>query len=330
MKSISFLFVLTGLILFSGCMTDNTAALAAREELRNSQIPFSQASFIRAIAKGDAELVDLFLKAGIDTALQQSNSKPLIIAVVSNQPKIVEMLLAHGVEVDQEEYNRTPLCVAADKGYTDIATTLIAKGADVDYLQNDLNPLILASANGHLEIVQLLINSDADINIQGESNKYSPLMVAAKYGHSDVIKLLLEKDADAQALDHGGNRALVLAIYNDQIDAAKVLVQDKSFSPEKDSLTALVIAIAKNKMEITQEIINRGGDVNAVYGLLPLLSWAIMNNYTPGAELLIKSGADINKADKMQKLPIDYALTAKNEKIISMLKSKPAVIIESK
>ena len=330
MKSISLLFVFTGLILFSGCMTDNTAALAAREELRNSQIPFSHASFVGSIAKGDAELVDLFLKGGIDTASTQSNSKPLIIAVESNQPEIVEILLAHGVEVDQKEYNGTPLCVAATKGYTDIATTLIGKGADVDYLHNDISPALLASAKGHLEIVQLLINSDADINIQGESNKYSPLMVAAKYGHSDVIKLLLEKEVDTQALDQGGNRALVLAIYNDQIDSAKVLVQDKSFSPEKDSLSALVIAIAKNKMGITQEIINKGGDVDAVYGSLPLLSWAIMNNYTPGAELLIKSGADINKADKMQKLPIDYALTAKNEKIISMLKSEPAVNIESK
>jgi uncharacterized protein len=320
MNVLYLLFLLPVMLFLAGCASDK-AAKAARQDLRNLQTAFSQKAFIQSITDGDNNKVSLFLTGGIDTEIGQHNSNSLTIAVENNKSEIVELLLKHGVEINPRGFAGSPLCIAAAKGYADIAELLIGKKADINYLDGNRNPIMFAASAGHNDLVQLLLNAKADPNIQGESSKFSPLMLAARNGHIETVKLLLAKGADPKLLDHGGQIALTHAIFSGKTAVAELLIADKSYEPETDSTPALIMAISRGKINIAKNIIERGTDLNALVSSLPLLSWAIKNKHYTGAELLIKSGTDLNKADAEQMIPLDYALAAKNEKIIKMIRS---------
>lgn len=304
-------------LLISGCR--NEAAIAARKKLRESQTPFSQSAFIKAIADGDSEKVALFLTGGIDTGIGQHNSNALLTAVEHNRFDIVKKLIENGAAIDPDGYGGTPLCVASTKGYKDIAKFLINKGACVDYLRGSINPLILASASGHTEIVELLINAGANVNIQGEYTSFTPLMLAARNGHKDVVKALLSKKGNifllkkathTKSTNYGGKTALDFATFKGHDEVANLIIDDSRFkAPAADN--ALAIAIAVNRKPIIEKLISIGVDMNADYGSMPLLSWAILNQHLAGAKILIESGAETNKEDQLEMIPLDYALTAK-------------------
>lgn len=312
MKYVNLLCLLSLCLISSSCR-NNEAALAARKSLRESQTPFSQNSFIKAIADGDKEKVSLFLTAGIDTEIGQHNSNALLVATEHNKKEIVTQLLDNGAEIDPPGFAGTPLCVAATKNYAELVELLIKRGANVNYLQGSINPLILASSVGNVEVVQALLKAGADINTQGESTLFSPLILAARNGHSNVVEELLEKKADSQLESNGGHKALDFAIFKNRIEAAKLLINDPSFDVEDDAPAALVIAIARDYIEILKELISKNPDLNFNYGSLPLLSWAIYNNHTKGAKVLIESGADTTKEDKLHMIPLDYALTVQKK-----------------
>lgn len=327
MKYAGLFLAIAAIILLAGCRS-NEAAIAARQSLRNSQTPFSQSALIEAINNGDKEKVSLFLTAEIDTGIGQHNTNPLIVAVEKNQMEIVKILLDHGVDVDPDGFNGTPLCTAAAKGYDDIVKLLIAKRANLNYLRNSLNPLLLSSAAGHTAVAETLLDAGADINIQSESTLYTALMFAAENGHADAVKLLLAKKADIERLSRGRRSALVVAAFKGHSDIAKLIIESSTYDPKKDSCEALAMSISMDRMDIAREIIKKGADINIQYGSMPLLSWAIKNNYTSGAELLIESGADKQKTDSLSMLPLDYAIEAKNEKIIKMLSASSPPLLD--
>ena len=322
MKLFSFLCLGLGIFLLAGCA--NEKAALARQQLRDAQTPFSQQAFIQSIVDGDNNKVDLFLTGGMDTKIGQHNSNALIIAVESNHPEIAEMLLNHGAEIDPPGFAGSPLCVAAAKNYINIAELLIARKANVNYLQGSQNPLLMATDAGNQDMVKLLLDSRADYDIQGESTKFSPLMLAARKGHTEIVKMLLGKGADSQLVDHAGKTALLHAIFSGKTETAEVFLADKSYEPEKNAVPALIMAFSMSRIPIAQKIIEHGADLNAKMGDLPLLSWAIKNNYEDGAEMLIKSGADLHEADSDNMIPLDYALAAKNDKIVKLLRSAKA------
>ena len=321
MKIFNFLLFSTSVLLFQGCKSDNSAAAEARQTLRELNTPFSHPAFVQAVLNNDIDKVDLFLKGGMaETDMQNSN--PLRIAVANNNIEVATKLLEHGVEVDPVTFAGTPLCVAAAKNYTDIAQLLIKYGADVDYQKGDMTPLIAASSMGNTDMVKLLIDAKADVNLQGDAGQLSPLIMAAANGHEDIVKLLLSNpDIDPNIEGHGGYTALSYAIIRGQKGTAALLIDDKSFDRDGIAPTALVLAISRHKLDIAKMIIGRGCNINAKYDELPILSWAIKNGYTDGAELLIQSRADINTTDSSNKKPIDYALDTHNETIINMLRT---------
>jgi ankyrin repeat protein len=94
--------------------------------------------------------------------------------------------------------------------------------------------LLLACEKGELEDVIGHLDNGVDVNeaySTGNSfwdDNHSYLMVAAMRGHSEIVKELCERGADHDARDIHGNTAFMLAIYDEQIDAAKELLRQGS------------------------------------------------------------------------------------------------------
>ncbi|MBN1863406.1 MAG: ankyrin repeat domain-containing protein [Victivallales bacterium] len=301
----------------------NQRQMEARNELRNSRTPFSRSAFMRAVSEGDAGKVSLFLEGGMDTGIGSGISNSLILATSKGDIEIVQMLLDHGADVDPDGSSGTPLCIASADGNIEIMELLISRGANVNYLERDTGPLFLASRHGHGNAVRLLLDSGARIDKQTENTLTSPLIAATLQGHGGIVSLLVDAKADPRLRDNFDRSALDYAVFRKNADMTEILLSSEIKYAKDDLHKALVAAIYSDNPEACQKLISQGAGVNSLNASIPLLSWAISLNHAECAELLIKAGADLDMQDNSGMTPLDYAIEADNQKILSLMSSNP-------
>jgi hypothetical protein len=146
----------------------------------------------------------------------------------------------------------TPLIKAAAKGDMFKCKQLIETGKSVDE-KTALGDtaLILASANGHLETVKYLISKGANINAHGK-NEHTPLIAALenkKKCNHELLKILLEQRIQIDARDKKEYTALYHAVFNENIEAVKLLIQ---FGANVNA----TITYLRNKKQITKGILS--------------------------------------------------------------------------
>lgn len=139
---------------------------AARKELGQMNIDYTDDSFIKYVERGDKVVVELFLTAGKGPNLREKTSEDPILSI------------------------------AAFEGRDEIVKLLIAKGADVNAKnKNGWTPLMSAiGKRENLETVKILLNKGADINAVTE-NGTSVLFIASVLRDVDTVELLLNKGA---------------------------------------------------------------------------------------------------------------------------------------
>jgi uncharacterized protein len=82
--------------------------------------------------RGDTEVLEVFLEAGLETGLRDMRRYTLLmIAAYNDQMKMVELLLDHGADADGRDTSGiTPVMGACFKGNVAMAECLLAAGAD--------------------------------------------------------------------------------------------------------------------------------------------------------------------------------------------------------
>lgn len=183
----------------------------------------------------------------------------------------------------------------------DLAKLALSRNADPNTLDKNeeeaLNGraiLQIAAENNSLEIAKLLIAYGANVN---GNPKYTyiggtPLSAAAAMGHLEIVKLLVNKGAKLDLAADGG-------------------------------YTALDEAIAENRSEVVQFLLERSMNPNYyVEGYTPLYD-AASRGYTNIVRLLIKHGADVNFGNSFAK-PLAIAIKKSHLEIIDILKKAGA------
>ena len=140
---------------------------AARRQLYRLGIPFRSSSFVKNAERGNSEVVDLFLAAGMHSRITDyRHMTPLLVAAWNGHSTVVETLLSHSAALNQPN----------DQGLT---------------------PLMAAAWNGHVQVVRALLNSGADAHATDDSG-YSAWTYAEEDRNGAVLALLRQPQAQKQ------------------------------------------------------------------------------------------------------------------------------------
>ena len=183
---------------------------------------------LKAIEKGDAQLVSRFLDRGLDpNTTDPSGNTILMLASRLGHQELVALLLARKADVAR----RSP---AGDTA------------------------LMMASLEGNLAITRLLVVSGAAVNQDG----WAPLHYAAFSGHGEIARYLIERGAYKNALAPNGYTALMLAARNDHTAAARAILYEDPDLGHKgpQGETALSLAAQKGNADLV-DLLKRAGAV---------------------------------------------------------------------
>jgi ankyrin repeat protein len=195
-------------------------------------------------------------------------------------------------------------------------------------------PLQWAVYDGNVAEVKRLVRAGAKVSI---ANAYgaTPMSLAAEVGDADMIAVLLEAGANVDSPTSDGQTALMAVARTGNVKAAQLLLAEGATVDARETWggqTALMWASARRHPEMMQALIASGADVNARSsvrdyqrhvtaegrpksldsgGLTPLL-YAARENCIACADVLIKSGADIDLPDPDGVSPLLVAIMNAN------------------
>lgn len=287
------------------------------------------------------------LLAGVLRLPAQSNDELLLEASLNGEAEEVERLLDAGANPNafRPDDNWTPLMLAAMNGSTQVVRILLDHEADPNLGNDEDGTALCAAAAAYIEpagepdeIVGLLLEHGADLKGMNGSGM-NALMYAAREGKVAVIERLLEAGADVNYEDVRQWTALLLAVANDQNDAARVLL-DAGARPdvrgEFSQWTILSMAAQNNNPGLVFMLLEAGADPNGLPPgsdyFAPPLWWAANNDNLEIAEALLAANAMPNYSDGgyytedgTPRTPLDWAKEHGNSAIETLLREAGAV-----
>jgi ankyrin repeat protein len=202
----------------------SSTAKKAREDLAGRGVEFSETEFFNHIRNGDAEVVGLFLAAGMSPDVRGQGFTPLLEAARRGHEEVASALIDAGADVDAPDpYGVTPLMFSFISGSVQTARQLIEAGADVNAKDVDGRTALIEALTTENdippELIARLIDRGAEVNVR-IANGLTPLMIAAS-DTPRLLRLLIEAGADVNARDDHG--VSVLRMAQDSPENARIL-----------------------------------------------------------------------------------------------------------
>jgi ankyrin repeat protein len=176
----------------------------------------------------------------------------------------------------------TPVHVAVERGDSDLLRSRLARGLRPDAAdRRGRTPLHLAAAAGNRELVRLLLEAKAPVDPK-DADGQTPAQRASEQDHSHVVRLLAEHGCAA------ADAHLAASIGN--IDRLVELLRSDPSALER----------GKNSARTPLYLAAREGSLKAV-------------------EVLLRAGADANRADREGWTPLHAATVRGHEEIVRLL-----------
>ena len=226
----------------------------------------------------------------------------LFEAINWRKNEVVELLLTRGKDTDvngrggSESRTFTVLTFAVLYASEEILRALV-KRKDIQMNLRDgssRTALLMAVGHGKTSLASIILRHPDTRTDLYDENGDSALMIASKKGHTEIIKLLLFD----RGVDPSMNKALVLAVKHDRVDAVKILLDQNAnhHTPDDEGRSLLSIAVRNGKAEMLCLLLDRGMDANSLdmHGKTPLHEVCEVGllNEREMIRILLERGAD--------------------------------------
>ena len=162
------------------------------EQPSNQAIDPRNVDYHEIARRGDTEVMQALLQAGLDPGLRDPRGYDLLmIAAYSGHADMVDLLLSHDADPDgRDPAGNTPLIGLGFKGFPDVARKLLAGGADPDARNGaGATALHFAAMFRQEALLDILLEHGADTTIV-DSQGNTPADVAQGHGHADIAERL--------------------------------------------------------------------------------------------------------------------------------------------
>ncbi|MHC4464267.1 MAG: ankyrin repeat domain-containing protein [Planctomycetota bacterium] len=246
-------------------------------------------------------------KESLDIALEQKltdATTPLHLAAEKGHKDVVELLVAKGADIGAKDTDGdTPLHSAAGADHRDVAELLIANGADLNVKNNDgRTPLDVALSQRHNDIAKLLVEAGADI---------PTIHMAAFVGSLDELRDFAETGTDIDTKDENGRTPLLRAVMGRHINAVRFLIECGAEVNIRDAqdYVPLMYAIWTMDSDMVRLLVDKGADVKAkdAPSGYTSLHWAVMMGSKELTELILEAGGDVNAESTTGETALDLA-----------------------
>lgn len=225
------------------------------------------------VAARNVEMATLLLEHGADLNARNGVGENVLSAILYyyDREAVADFLLSKGLNIDDgAENGDTALMRAVQYGNAGAVRYLLSKGADRSVKNKaGLTALDLArqaKGNRHNELIIKLLESDPESLKPRIFNPGVDQAITLFKGRLCTVKalrdLLSEHKMDVNACDRDGMSLLIWAVYCDQPQAVKYLVQQKADVNVQDDAgkTALMYAVDNGDRDMVALLIGNGAD----------------------------------------------------------------------
>jgi 26S proteasome non-ATPase regulatory subunit 10 len=195
-------------------------------------------------------------------------------------------------------------------------------------------PIHWAVSFNHLPIVQMLVQAKAfDVDVVDGSG-WSPLMMACSRKDAEaIVDILLTKDADVNLKNNNGQTALHFAASKSNLDIARVLLGQKPAASarirDKRGQLALHRAASVGNVPMLKALLDANSPLNATdMDGMTALHHAMSEGHGDAALLLLTRGAEFDKKDNDEHVPLDLAPDAKTRNFVVQAAQREGIDLE--
>lgn len=318
--------------------------------LEGLNVSFSTEVFIEQVRRGEADVVNLFLQAGMSSNTTDKSGRPALVWAAGNgQTAVVERLLQSGADLCAAGGgggSQSALVWAASNGRTEAALALLKAGARACEKDKSRQTAVIAAAvNGYADTLKMLLEQIKDVSWEEKTSAYA---LAAEYGHLDAVRLLLDAGVEVNAKPPRGSTALAGAALRGRMEMVTFLL-DRGGDPNETAdlygtvlgaaaagralpvvnlllergaradAAALRAAAGAGPAAIVARLLDAGVGVNAVDAYKTPLIAATIGRRADVVALLIARGADLNAQTLFADPPLLLASQAGAEEIVTLL-----------
>ncbi len=277
-----------------------------------------------AVLYGYPDLFPTLLRyRGLADIRNKYDNTPLMVAIRTGLTPMVDALLSAGCPVQDSTNMVQPMDLALERGDLVLAGKLIDQGADVDRPNSKgMPPLMVAIDNQQLEMVRLIIDRGAKVMVPADG--VLPLEKAIDMRRIDMMRMLIEAGADISDPDTKGRTPLYIAVDNDNVVMASLLLDrgaNARFISPTWKLTPVQLAIDKKDIRMLNLLIDHGAltITEGEFGEDPI-AMAIEQGYPYLAAVLRAPDANVFRKDKDGAGFLEYAINnSKDQRIVNAL-----------
>ncbi|EGT53753.1 hypothetical protein CAEBREN_29354, partial [Caenorhabditis brenneri] len=248
----------------------------------------------------------------------------LMEAAMEGHIDVCKLMISRGTPPEMMDQtvmdSQSPLMLACNGGYPEIVDVLLAAGAKIDELNSSQNTPLMEACIGdqgdQIGVVRLLLSKHAEVNVMNPSGD-TPLSFAARMGYVGIMQLLFDKGGDLTA---GSTPPIVEAAMEGRIEPVQFILAHCVNIPQEQLSRALISAAEGGHLEIVEELVRAGADLNFEQDERTAMMRAARNDHFEVVQFLVNKGASINfKSSKNDATALSLACSEGNMNIAQFL-----------